>query len=278
MPTPRVLVLGAWGWLGRAVLRQLHHGGWRIHAPTRRELDITHRDQLAQALEAVTPSHVLNLTAAQPGASPERLVAVNETAPRDLAELLAGRPGTRLVHMSSDMVYDGRSPPYDEDAPVAPLTPYGQSKAAGEAAIRAHFPAALCVRTSLIVDDRFADRATRDFAAQLARGADVALYTDEIRSPQTRSVLARALIDLLQMDVSGVLNVAGRDAVSRHELTSLLFERLCVPRREDVRTVERAALEAAGAAPRPRDLTLDVSRAEQLLGRALTGVRTTLAS
>lgn len=279
MPTSkrRVLVLGGWGWLGRAVLRQLHQRGWKIHAPTRREVDITRRDALARILESVEPSHVLNLTAAQPGASPKRLRAVNEVAPRVLAELLVQRSGTRLVHMSSDMVHDGRSAPYTEDAPMAPLTPYGQSKAAGEAAIRSLLPDALCVRTSLIVDDRFADRATREFADRLSRGEEVALYTDEIRSPQTRGVLARALIDLLQLDVGGVLNVAGRDAVSRHELTSLLFDRFQVPRRNEVRTVERAALEARGAAPRPRDLTLDVSRAERVLGRILPGVRTTLS-
>ena len=85
-------------------------------------------------------------------------------------------------------------------------------------------------------------------------------------------MLAEALARLLDTDLSGTLNVAGREAVTRHTWGVRLLEHFDVPGREQVEAVRAADLEAAGAAPRPRDLTLDVSRAEARLALRLPGL------
>ena len=69
------------------------------------------------------------------------------------AALAAARLGARLVHMSSDAVFSGTEPSYDEDAVPEPVNSYGAAKAAAETAIRAVDPGAAIVRTSLIIGD-----------------------------------------------------------------------------------------------------------------------------
>jgi dTDP-4-dehydrorhamnose reductase len=198
--------------------------------------------------------------------------AVNETGAAHVAEAAAAA-GARLVHMSSDLVLDGRSAPYTDDAEAAPLDPYGASKAAGERAVLAAHPSPLVLRTSLVVDPYVPDRLSRSCLERMARGERVTLFTDEIRCPIARGTLARALVELAASAASGRLNVAGADAVSRHELGLLLLPRFGA---RDLSLV-RAASAAEHPEPRPRDLRLDTSRARALLRTPLRGIREELS-
>ena len=85
-------------------------------------------------------------------------------------------------------------------------------------------------------------------------------------------MLADALLDLVELPVSGTLNVAGREALSRHDFGRALLEHFGVSPLDGIQPVRAEDLERAGAAPRPRDLRLLVERAEALLDRALPGV------
>ena len=180
--------------------------------------------------------------------------------------------------VSTDAIFDGHSAPYDEDAAPSPITPYGRSKAAGEAAVLAKHDDAVAVRTSLLWDPTAVDRGTASFAARLARAEPCRLFTDEIRCPISRDALAECLVRLLEVPWRGVLNIAGREALSRHEFGMLLLRHFGVEGLDAVEAVQAAGLEAAGAPPRPRDLTLRVDRAERVLGLQLPGVRALLPS
>jgi dTDP-4-dehydrorhamnose reductase len=272
-----VLVLGGAGWTGSCLMRQLAARGLTVAAPRSSELDVTLSDDVDATVDRLRPTAVINLAAAQPGATERTLDLVNRVGAENVASA-AARVGARLVHVASDVVFDGRGAPYDEEAAVCPITPYGRSKAAGEAAVLAAHPAAVSVRTSLLWDRAELDRGTAGFARRLAAAEPCSLFVDEIRSPIPRDVLARCLAELLDISVRGPLHVAGTEPVSRHEFGVLLLEHFGVPGRERVVAVSAAQQEAAGAAPRPRDLRLDVRRAEQLLGVALPGVRDVLSS
>src|SRR5439155_599087 len=130
--------------------------------------------------------------------------------------LAAHRADARLIHLSSDLVFDGeREGRYTEDDEPRPVSLYGDAKLAAERLVRELHPEALTVRTSLLYGTLGAQEA-------LALRDDVEFYTDEIRTPARVDEVAAALLELAATDVAGVLHVAGRDALSRYELARLL--------------------------------------------------------
>jgi dTDP-4-dehydrorhamnose reductase len=164
--------------------------------------------------------------------------------------LAAHRVGARLIHLSTDLVFDGEhGAPYTEDDEPRPVMAYGQAKLEAEQlAARAH-PDALIVRTSLLLGPPDGPQEA------LARRNDVQFFSDEIRTPIRVRDLATALLELAQLDVGGILHVAGPEALSRVELA----ERL---RGGPVRS------RPSPREGRARDVALDSSRARALLGRS----------
>lgn len=267
-----VLVLGGHGWIGRALVPALRRRGHTVVAPRHRECDIADPRSVARALAASKARAVVNAAAANTGERDEALLAaVNVDGARNVAAA-AEKSGARLVHVSTDLVLDGRSPPYRDDAPARPANAYGRSKAAGERAVLAACPSAVVVRASHVYDLRTPDPFLAEFAKRLARGETCRLFTDEIRCPIARPRVASALAELVALDVAGTLNVAGAEPISRFDYGTLLLAWLRVPGRERVEGAR-----AADVAPsRPLDLTLDVSKAMELLVTPLRGVRETV--
>ena len=139
-------------------------------------------------------------------------------------------------------------------------TAYGEMKADAEARVAAIAPDALLVRTSLIVGGPGHEPSKHEI---VARDPTATFYEDEIRSPVQVGDLAAALLELATLDVSGPLNVAGADDVSRAELAEL---------------VAGSPVRRAAAPPgRPLDCSLDSARARSLVRTELRGVRTVFA-
>jgi dTDP-4-dehydrorhamnose reductase len=158
--------------------------------------------------------------------------------------LAAHRAGARLIHLSSDLVFDGEhGAPYSEDDEPRPVMEYGQHKLEAEQLVRRVHPDALIIRTSLLLGPP-------DGAQEaLARRDDAVFHTDEIRTPIAVRELAAALLRL--GGEHGVLHVAGPEALSRYELAARL---------------KGAPVRGRPTPPgRARNVALDSSRARALL-------------
>lgn len=171
------------------------------------------------------------------------------------AAVAAAAAGRRLVHLSSDLVFDGTRGRYAEDDRPAPVGAYGRSKAEAERRVAALHPGATIVRTSLIYggaepgpQERLAREGTR-------------FFVDEIRSPVQVGDLAEAILELLALDLPGPLHVGGADDVSRYDFALLLGA--------DPGRIERARTTPGRAA----DVSLRSSRARALLSTRVRGVR-----
>nr|WP_281360180.1 dTDP-4-dehydrorhamnose reductase [Isoptericola halotolerans] len=143
-------VVGASGMLGRDLVDLLASRGIEVTALGRTDLDLTDAGASQRAL--VGAAVVVNCaawTAVDDAESREaEAFAVNATGAANLARA-ARVAGARFVHVSTDYVFDGEATePYAEDAPVAPRSAYGRTKAAGERAVRAEAPDHLIVRTA----------------------------------------------------------------------------------------------------------------------------------
>jgi dTDP-4-dehydrorhamnose reductase len=164
----------------------------------------------------------------------------------------------RLVHLSSDLVFDGRRGRYTERDEPAPVNAYGRSKAEAERRVAALHPAATIARTSLLYGGAEPGPQER-LALEGAR-----FFVDEIRSPVQVGDLADALLELLAREWAGPLHLGGADDVSRYDFALLLG-------------ADPGRIERAHTTPeRAPDVSLDSSRASSLLAARLRGVRSIL--
>ena len=185
---------------------------------------------------------------------------VNVEGVRLLAETSRAH-GIRLVHVSSDYVFDGSAETHAEDEPFSPLGVYGQTKAAGDA-LAATVPAHLVLRTSWVIGDGGNFVATMRSLAE--RGVDPSVVDDQIGRLTFTDDLADALVHLLVTDAeSGVYNVSNSgEPLSWAGIAARVFALTGhdAQRVSGVGTAEYFAGKAA--APRPLNSTLDLGRLE----------------
>ncbi len=153
----KLLVIGGSGLLGLRVTCQARLAGHSVTATfcasvpldaetDWRQLDIRCRDDVTALALRTRPDVVINAAYRQPDW---------ETTADGGAHvaLAAAAADARLVHVSSDAVFSGTAPSYDETRTPDPVTPYGAAKAAAETAVKGITPAAVIARTSLIIGD-----------------------------------------------------------------------------------------------------------------------------
>ncbi|MEO8694553.1 MAG: sugar nucleotide-binding protein [Acidimicrobiales bacterium] len=279
---PTIVVVGASGYLGRRVAA-LARARFRVRATyysrppdedhtsdtVWQALDVRDGAAIAACVAAARPAVVVNCAYVQQGPDVEAITAV---APGVLAQA-AQRAGARYVHLSSDVVFPGRSDrPYREDDDPAPVHDYGRAKLRAEQLVAAAHDAPLIIRTSLLyggADEGPQERMVRGALA----GDDLSFFTDEVRNPIEVDVLASAILELVERDRHGLLHVAGADALDRLTFAQLLAAAM----HADASGLRgRPRLQTAGA--RPGNLALDCTKARGLLrDTVLTGAREALS-
>ena len=252
----RLLVTGGCGYLGREVVRIAAEAGREVRATWwwRPPLDLPAewvqadvRDPEAMRRAAEGVDAVVHTAYVQ--GEGEWDVNVEGTA-----AVATAAKGLRFVHLSTDLVFDGTRGRYREDDPVAPVGSYGRSKAAAERCAMDIHGYPTIVRTSLIYGGREPGPQER-----LAR-TGTRFYVDEIRSPVQVGDLARALLELLGLDVAGPLHLGGADDISRFDFAVLLG-------------ADASRVEGVPTTPdRAPDVSLDSSLAGSLLQSPPRGV------
>jgi dTDP-4-dehydrorhamnose reductase len=241
-----VHVTGAGGFLGRELCALEPEA-------SRERVDVRDADGVAALLRRARPDVVIHTAYRQEG---DDAYATTAAGAQNVARACAA-VGARLLHLSTDVVFDGRlGRAYREDDVPSPCTDYGRAKADAERFVSEACPDALIVRTSLIVGGPGHEPSKHELAAA---DPSLAFYDDEIRNPVQVTDLARALLELAHGEAAGVLHVAGPDAVSRAELAALI--------------VGHPVRSAPAPAGRPLDCRLDASRARSILASGPRGVR-----
>ena len=267
----RVLVTGATGQLGAYLVRELVAGqravvAWGHSTPaivsgvSALPTDLTAPSELATAFREARPDVVIHSAAmaavSECARAPTQAEAVNTRATGVLTEL-CDAAGARLVFVSTDLVFDGERARYREADPPAPLSVYGHTKATAERVVLGS-PGHAVVRVSLLFGPSINGRPSffDGQVAALRAGQSTRLFHDEWRTPLGLATAARALIEIAESDVTGLLHVGGPERMSRVEMGERLARLLGVAA-TGIQAVSRLS---AGGEPRPRDTSLDSSR------------------
>jgi dTDP-4-dehydrorhamnose reductase len=258
----RLLVTGGCGYLGRELVERAPARGWDVRAtwferPPQGgaaewvQADLRHAEAAWRAVEGVDA--VIH-TAYRQGAGEWEVNVEGSAAVAEAAR------GLRLVHLSTDLVFDGARGRYREEDVPAPVNAYGRSKAEAERLVAELHGDPTIVRTSLIYGgtDLYGSAVPGPQERLAAEGTR--FFVDEIRSPVQVGDLADALLELLPLDLPGPLHLAGADDISRFDFAVLLG-------------ADPERIEPAHTTPdRAPNVSLDSSRAARLLQTRLRGV------
>ena len=270
----RVLITGATGLLGGYLEAEVKRRGQVAIAyggPRRETNGIDLGDQAAvlTLFERERP-HVVIHSAAMAAmsdciADPEAAKRINVDGTRNIASACT-KHGVRLVHVSSDLIFDGESAPYKEEAEPTPLSIYGRTKAEAERAALTD-PTAAVVRVALLFGPTLTERASFfDLTARrFEKGESMTLFEDEWRTPISLRAAAEGLLSIAEGAYRGTLNLGGPERMSRFEMGMRLARVLKIEPK--VQAVSRTSL---GGEPRPKDVSLDSTKFHRLFGSIAT--------
>jgi dTDP-4-dehydrorhamnose reductase len=266
----KVLITGSGGQVGQALIATVPARIEAVVLP-REDLDLTDRGSIARALDRSAASLVINAaayTAVDRAETDEDLAfAVNGAGVAALAELCAER-GIRLVHISTDFVFDGRqSQPYRVDNATGPQSVYGGSKLAGETAALMYADN-LVVRTAWVYGNHghnFAKTMLRLFGERDV----VRVVADQVGTPTYARSLAEALWDLAARDARGLLQFTDAGVASWYDFAVAICEeaRALGLLDREVAVYPIATADYPTPAARPAYSVLDKSETWALLGR-----------
>ena len=265
----KVLITGARGQLGRALIATAPESAV-LDATDVAELDICDAAAVAAHLAATRPDLVINAAAytAVDRAESDEAAAhrINAEAVGNLARA-AGDTGARLVHVSTDFVFDGRqSTPYAPDAAPNPLSAYGRTKLAGEQAAGAE---ALIVRTAWVYAAQ-GGNFVHTMLRLMAERDQVRVVADQIGTPTHATGLAEAIWSLSARDARGIFHHTDSGAASWYDFAVAIQEEALARGRltREIPVEPIATADYPTPAMRPAYSVLDKSATAALIGTA----------
>lgn len=275
----RLVITGASGFVGGRLLEALSSRYQVIgtrHAnavPGLDAVDLADDGAAHAFFRARRPEAVINCAAlAGPDdceKAPARSRRLNAEMPALMGRLCAEN-GARLIHLSTDLVFDGRGKPggYGEDDAVGPLNVYGRDKLAGERALLEACPDAAVVRVALVYGRARGGRPSfLDWLlGEIGAGRKAKLFTDQWRTPTPVSQLPEVLARLVETPkAAGVFHWAGAERVTRLEFGAAACRAFGLP---ESSLQASSMADAPPAAPRPADCALRCEKLSRALDLA----------
>lgn len=227
----RIAVLGAGGQLAHDLIERL--AGHEVIALARSDADLRHPEAIENGLDAIAIDVVVNTAAYNlvDKAESEPLVAfeTNAVGVGNLARY-CGRRGLRLIHFSTDYVFgldDTRDHPWETDDAPGPISAYGNSKLAGEFAVRAYAPNHLVVRTCGLYGRKGSRGKGGNFVETMLKLADsgkpLRIVNDQRCTPSYVVDVADTTARLLETDAVGVVHATNSGGCTWFEFASEIF-------------------------------------------------------
>jgi dTDP-4-dehydrorhamnose reductase len=255
----KILITGAAGQLGQALVQEAGRRGWEVLPTDLEELDITDAGGIREVLRRQRPQAVFNAAAATRvddlETDPDLALKVNSLGPRNLA-VACRLLSLKLVHVSSDYVFDGtKEGPYVEWDEPRPLSVYGLSKLLGEKYVREQCPDHFIVRTAWLYGHPGPNFVTAILAQgrRYAAGQDFKVVQDQRGSPTSALALAPQLLGLAETEAFGTYHATCQGEATWYDFARLILKKAGLAAK--VRPC--ASREYSRPAPRPANSMLE---------------------
>ena len=237
----RILITGSNGLLGQKLVELFSHlNTFNLLLTSRQEksvfehesilytrADITRRQEIKRIIEEFEPDVIINTAAITNVDScesdRESAWKVNVSGVEHIVQT-AKLTGAKLVHLSTDYVFDGRSGPYSEVDRPNPMSYYGRTKLASENIITTSGIPYVIVRTMVLYGTGFSVKP--NFALwlmkELREERPVRVVDDQVGNPTLADDLAYAILKAIELDRTGIYHVSGPDLVNRYEFAQTL--------------------------------------------------------
>lgn len=232
-------------------------------------MDITNPEHMDAVIDTFRPDVIIH-TAAMTQVDDcefekESCVALNIESVEYLAKK-SKRAGFRLVHLSTDFIFDGTKKMYQEDDEPNPLSYYGWSKLEAEKRVLSYADNFAILRTVLVYG-QVADMSRSNIILwaynTLKEGKAAKVVDDQFRTPTLAEDLAQGCILAAKSDAQGVFNIAGKDYIGIYELVNQVAD-LYDLSMENISKVSSTTLNQP--AKRPPITGLDIQKARKILG------------
>jgi dTDP-4-dehydrorhamnose reductase len=280
----RILVTGASGLLGlnlALVASQQHEvfGVVHQHNLNTKVLQVIQADLLVEGaverlLDHLQPEWVINCAALADleacETDQDKAEQLNTILPEKLARYVA-KGGARLVHVSTDAVFDGIRGQYSENDKPNPLSVYARTKLAGENAVQQVAPGALIARVNMFGWSLSGKRSLGEwFFYNLMAGRCVNGFTDVFFCPLMVNDLAEILLRMLELDLAGLYHVVSSDCISKYAFGVAIARQFGF---DDTLISPIRVAESGLHAVRSLNLTLTTDKLSQALGMPLPGLK-----
>lgn len=285
----RILICGSNGLLGQTLSLRLSDNTLYEVLNTSRErsfvfddrlfdytqLDITQKGDVKSLVSSFQPSVIINAAAATNvdwcETHREEAWNVNVVGVENLVEA-SRKVGARLIHVSTDYVFDGKSGPYAEDAQPNPISYYGKAKLASENAVRSGGIPYAIVRTIVLYGSGI--NVKSNFALwvinSLRAGQRIRCVDDQISNPTHVNDLTLAMLKIFEMNRCGLYHVCGGERISRYDFAVQVAQVFGL----DGSLIDRIKTsQLQQLAPRPMITGFITLKAESELGVKLMNVR-----
>lgn len=267
----KILICGSDGQLGKELRKAIsgrHPEVGAVYTDVN-TLDITDRESVETFLRAGDFTHVVNCagyTAVDRAEEDKALCnAVNADGPGNLARL-ADELGFKLLHISTDYVFDGRSPlPYGEDSKPNPLNVYGTTKRKGETALLGLAPDSIIIRTAWLYSPHGANFVKTMLRLAYRGTARVNVVYDQSGAPTSATDLTEAITEIIFSNKwkGGIYHYSNEGVTSWYDFAQAIFD-LMPGKTPEVHPIKSE--DYPTAATRPAYSVLDHSRIRATYG------------
>lgn len=237
----RILVVGSNGMLGQSLCKFYSNqknvrllgcsveDKSLVHELDYLQCDVTKRNEIKKTILDFYPDYIINASAYTnvDKSETERELAwkINVKGIEYIAEA-ARVLDTRIVHMSTDYIFDGREGPYAEDEKPRPLGYYARTKLASENALKMSGVLYTILRTNVLygADSYSKTGFVRWLVNSLRDGKDVRIVTDQINNPTFVDDLVQAINKVVEYNKTGIYNIGGKEFLSRFEFSEIIAD------------------------------------------------------
>ena len=183
------------------------------------QADLREFDSIKPAIEDYKPDYIFNCASYNNVDGAEKNRESADDLNVHLVENLLELASEKIIHFSSDYIFDGLHGPYSEEDTPDPINYYGQTKYRSERILKESGKNHLIIRSNVLYGTGLDIRPNfiTWLISSLRRNQRVRIVTDQLSNPTYAGNLAQAAIEAAEKDLTGILHVAGDDYISRHE-------------------------------------------------------------